>query len=543
MASFSISGNIVDIHNREIFPGTIEIENGMIARINREEDKKYDTHIAPGLIDAHVHIESSMMAPSEFARLAVAHGTVATLSDPHEIANVLGMDGIDFMVANGRQVPFKFYFGAPSCVPATPFESSGAKIKPENIRELFKKNKAHYLSEVMNFPGVIHSDPAVMNKIAIAREMNRPIDGHAPGLRGEELRKYVESGITTDHESFSIEEAREKISLGMKILIREGSAAKNFAALHPLLGESPDMCMLCSDDKHPNDLVRGHINELIKRGIAEGYDPITMLRAASLVPVMHYGIPVGLLRPGDHADFIVFDNFEEFNIRYTYINGKTVAADGESFINKISYEKINYFEADEKETDDYRIEAKSDSIRVIEAIDGELITNSTTTEAKIVEGNAVADPERDILKIAVVNRYDNEPPAIAFVRGFGLKRGAIATSVAHDSHNVIGVGASDKDLMQAINAVIRSKGGMAVSDKMRLDVLPLPVAGLMSSEGGYHTAAKYTAIDTSAKQLGTPLEAPFMTLSFMALLVIPELKLSDKGLFDGTTFKFTELFV
>lgn len=540
-----INGNIVDIFNKKIFYGKIVINGDKINDIIEEdEEKNNEPYILPGLIDSHAHIESSMLVPSEFARIAVVHGTVAMVSDPHEIANVLGMEGIKFMLDNVSKVPFKCYFGAPSCVPATSFETSGAKITPEDINNLFKNERIKYLGEMMNFPGVIYNDPEVMEKINIAKQAGRVIDGHAPGLLGEQLKKYVSAGITTDHECFMLKEAEEKISLGMKVQIRKGSAANNFDELKSLINTNNDMVMLCSDDIHPDDLLLEHINNLIKAGVKDGINIFNLLRAASMNPVLHYNLDVGLLRKGDFADFIVVDNIKDFNILKTFINGDLVAENGESLIKKVDFDPINIFNATFKQKEDFFIKSDTDAkVKVIEAIDEQIITKSFEYNLKSKDGYLEPDIENDILKISVINRYQDTKPAVAFIKNFGLNKGAIASSIAHDSHNIIAVGTTDEELCQAVNALINAKGGIAVAYNGRIEILPLPVAGIMSNEDAYKVANKYLELNKLVKSLGCKLKAPFMTLSFMALLVIPELKLSDKGLFDGIKFEFTNLFV
>jgi adenine deaminase len=537
-----VSGNIVDVLNSTIYPGTLEIAGDRIINIVINEGTTYSTFIIPGLVDSHIHIESSMMVPSEFARIAVVHGTVATVSDPHEIANVLGIDGVRYMIANGKKVPLKFYFGVPSCVPATGDETSGAVINAQQVEDLFQKDHLKFLSEMMNFPGVLLDDPVVMEKLGVARKYGKPVDGHAPGLRGRELTKYVNAGISTDHEAFLPEEGLEKVKAGMKILIREGTAAKNFEQLHRLINDFSDNCMFCCDDKHPNDLVLGHIDGIVKRALQLGYDKLKVLKCASVNPVLHYGLEVGLLQPGDPADFAIIDNFENFTILKTYINGKIVAENGQCLFAKVKPGVANYFKAKPKQPDDFAVKVREGKLNIIEAADGELITRKIKAEPKTAGGYAVSDPERDILKMAVVNRYRNVPPAVAFIKNFGLKKGAIASSVAHDSHNIVVVGVSDEDIAGAVNLVIRNKGGLAVFSEGIAEILPLPVAGLMSTEDGYLVAAKYERLAQRARELGASLKDPFMTMSFMALLVIPELKLSDRGLFDGNRFKLIGLF-
>ncbi|WMI67548.1 adenine deaminase [Mangrovimonas sp. YM274] len=534
-----LQGQIVDIPNRRIFKGEVTIRDGKIFSIE-EKEHGIEHFILPGFVDAHIHIESSMLVPSEFARLAVCHGTVATVSDPHEIANVLGVEGVEFMIENGKQTPFKFNFGAPSCVPATNFESAGAVIDSEGIKTLLENPEIKYLAEMMNYPGVLFQDEGVLKKIALAKHYNKPVDGHAPGLRGDDLSTYINAGITTDHECFTYEEGLEKLQKGMKVLIREGSAAKNFEALIELL---PDHChnmMFCSDDKHPDDLIVGHINQLCARAIAKGHDVFNVLQIACVNPVKHYSLEVGLLQEGDIADCIVVEDLLNFKTLQTYIGGELVF-DGKSLIEPITFKTPNNFEAEPKQISDFKIPSLAKQIRVIEALDGELVTNPLIEEALAVNGELVSNTEKDILKMTVVNRYENQKPALAFIKNFGLKEGAIASSVGHDSHNIIAVGVDDAALCKAVNLIIANKGGICVVSDKEEQVVPLPVAGIMSDQDGVSVGKAYAELSQKAKQLGSILHAPFMTLSFMALLVIPSLKLSDKGLFDGNAFKFVDL--
>ena len=537
--SLIIKGNIVDIENKNIFYGSINITGEKILLIEKTDvEKKDEPYILPGFIDAHVHIESSMLVPSEFAKLAVVHGTVATVSDPHEIANVCGFQGVEYMIENGKTVPFKFYFGAPSCVPATDFETAGASLKANKVDTLLQKDEINYLSEVMNFPGVLHHDEEVEAKIMSAKIYDKPVDGHAPGLRGADAKKYIEAGISTDHECFTKEEALEKLQYGMKILIREGSAAKNFEALVNLLNDHEDDMMFCSDDKHPDSLVKGHINEFCKRAVAKNIDVFKVLKAACINPVKHYKMKVGTLKPNDSADFIIINNLEEFKVLSTYINGNLVAEDGVSKIKTKKAGLINNFNCNKKMISDFLFKKSTEEkIYAIEALDGQLITNKIFVNPKVEDGFYVSDVANDLLKIVVINRYKDAPVAVAFIKNFGLKKGAIASSVAHDSHNIIAVGADDTSICEAINLVIDCKGGISCVGNCFRKILPLPVAGLMSNEDGYKVAEMYTDIDLAAKSLGSQLSAPFMTLSFMALLVIPHIKLSDLGLFDGDEFK------
>ena len=540
-STFTIGGQIVDLVNSRIFSGVVVVENGKISKIEQQPVGNTQ-YIMPGFVDAHVHIESSMLVPSEFARLATCHGTVATVSDPHEIANVLGKKGIRYMIENGKKVPFKFFFGAPSCVPSTAFETAGFTLDANDIEELMASPDIYYLSEVMNYPGVIHEDPELMRKIAAAISNKKPIDGHAPAVTGNDLQKYVGAGITTDHECFRLAGALEKISLGMKILIREGSAAKNFEALIPLMATHPDKLMFCSDDKHPNELVKGHIDDLVRRAIALGYNVLDVLKAASLNAVKHYNLNVGMLQTGDDADFIVVDDLHHPVAKQTYIKGVLVAENGVSNIDYKEMVTPNIFKAEFITAEDLFVPNEGKLIKVIDCIDGQLITKSFTTEPKVSDGGIVSDVEHDILKMVVVNRYKPSKPAVAFIKGFGLRRGALASSVAHDSHNIVAVGVTDKDILHAVNLLIEHTGGVTAYCSTEMVAVPLPVAGLMSNEDGYEVAAAYQNADALAKRLGSTLYAPFMTLAFMALLVIPELKLSDQGLFDVKKFGITSIY-
>ena len=531
-SSFTISGNIVDVVEGKIQPGILEIKEGKIQSIHFNQEK-YSHYLIPGFVDAHIHIESSMLPPPEFARWAVIHGTVATVSDPHEIGNVLGLAGVDYMIQEGRRVPFKFFFGAPSCVPATSFETAGATITAKEIEVLLKRDEVKYLSEMMNFPGVLQRAPEVMEKIQIAQKFRKPVDGHAPGLRGADAKQYASAGISTDHECFTKEEALDKIACGMKILIREGSAAKNFEALYTLIDSHPEVCLLCSDDQHPNELIKGHINLQVKRAISYGVDPMKALRAATLNPVKHYNLEVGLLQRGDPADFLVVDNLKSLNVLKTYIDGQKVAEEGRSLLPRCSSPLINHFETTPKTSVEFQFTPKGDgTVDVIEALNGQLITGHLKLKPQWSQKSGESDLKQDILKIVVVNRYQTTKPAIGFIKNFGLKQGAIASSVAHDSHNIVAVGVDDESLAKAVNLIIKAKGGISAASQTVSEILSLPIAGLMSPEEGDQVAAGYEKLDRLAKEWGSKLDAPFMTLSFMALLVIPDLKLSDLGLFS-----------
>lgn len=540
----TLTGHIVDVVSKRIFDGCITLNGSKIHSITPATQVE-DQYIVPGLIDAHIHIESSMLIPSEFARQVVTNGTVACVSDPHEIANVCGIQGIDFMIENGRNSPLKFCFGAPSCVPATHAETAGASLHAEEVKQLLQRPEIGYLAEMMNFPGVIYKDEQVILKLKAARDLGKPIDGHAPELSGDNLRAYVEEGITTDHECMSQIEAKEKIALGMKILIREGSAAKNLNELMPLIRKYPTKIMLCSDDKHPDDLLQyGHIDHLVRRILANGYDVFDTLRACTLNPIKHYKLPVGLLQTGDPADFIVVDNLRSFNVLQTWINGTQVAnKDQALFARNGKTMPINHFKASPILATDLERFALGNQMRVITVEDGQLYTKAEWIEPKTKGKLVVSDVQKDVLKLVVLNRYETAEPAVAFIKNFGLKEGAIASTVAHDSHNIVAVGTSDEALAKAINELIACKGGIVAVSNTETALLPLPVAGLMSDSDAQTVANGYQQADALAKRMGSTLTAPFMTLAFMSLLVIPELKLSDKGLFDVQKFSFTDLFV
>ncbi len=545
--SYELRGNVVDIVRRRVFPGIVVIEDGRISSVTDDTEagpQTCQTYLMPGFVDAHIHVESSMLTPCQFARQAVVHGTVATISDPHEIANVLGIEGVRFMLDDAANTPLKIMFGAPSCVPATAFESAGATMDAAAVAKLLDDPRIGYLSEVMNFPGVLMGDREMIAKLDAAKQRGKPIDGHAPGLRGEQAAAYVRAGISTDHECYTKDEALDKLAAGAFIQIREGSAARNFEALYTLIDEFPDKVMLCSDDKHPDELVNGHINELARRAVAKGMDPMNVIRAGCANPVHHYGLDVGLLQPGDPADLIEVDSLESFNVLRTFIDGTCVAERGGALLPEpAAIEPINQFKAEPVKPSDLKLKNGSGKARVIGAMDGQLVTECRILDVKQSADQIIADPEKDILKIAVVNRYSKSAPAVGLIQGFGLKRGAIASSVAHDSHNVIAVGTNDHDLANAINLVIDNTGGLSAVDGSDKQVLPLPIAGLMATGSCGEVADAYAKLDRTTKDMGSSLRAPYMTLSFMALLVIPSLKLSDKGLFDGENFEFTTVHV
>ncbi len=540
-----VSGNLVDVHSQEIYGANIIIENGCIQEIERT-DLGYNNFILPGLVDAHVHIESSMMVPSRFAAMVVPRGTVAVVSDPHEIANILGKEGVEYMMKDAEKVPLKCFFGVPSCVPATDFETSGGVINVEDVESLFK-NGAKFLAEMMNYPGVIYGDSVVKSKLDIAKKYKKPIDGHAPGLLGDDLIKYVQGGISTDHECSTLDEALQKIKLGMMIQIREGSAARNFESLHSLIASHPDNVMVCTDDSHP-DLIRnkGHIDRIIRLGLEKGYSIFQMYKAAVLNPVMHYDLPIGLLRKGDPADFIVVDSLDNFNVIQTFIDGKEVVRENKTLFKLEEISQVNNFNCSLLQANDLKIVAPVDDckVRVIEADDGELLTGQYIWESSYKKDEEiVSDLDKDILKIVVVNRYVKSKPSIGFIRNFKLNSGAIASSVAHDSHNIVAIGCDDESLVKVINSIITEKGGIATCDSDELLILPLPIAGIMSDQSGDDIATRYTQLNEFVAKLGVDLKAPFMTLAFMSLLVIPQLKIGNRGLFDVSTFTFTDLFI
>lgn len=540
----SVIAYIVQIDERRIFPGKVTWEDGIITRIcERDKPEPDSTYLLPGFIDAHVHIESSMLTPAEFARIACRHGTVATISDPHEIANILGLNGIRFMIENAALTPMPIFFGAPACVPATPFETAGARLESEQLELLFANKSVTYLSEMMNYPGVLNNAPDIIAKLQLARRYGCPIDGHAPSLTGQDAARYAQAGISTDHECCTLAEAEAKLAAGMHILIREGSAARNFDSLHPLISSHPDKVMFCSDDKHPDDLIAGHINRLAARAVAEGHDVFNVLRCACINPISHYKLPLGQLRVGDRMDAVEVDNLQNFSPLRTWIAGRKVAENNKSLLPSVKPAPINLFNASKITPRDLEVEHVGQKIRVIKALDGELLTEEILQIPKVQNQKIVADPSRDILLLTVVNRYRLAKPALAFIQGFGLQQGALASSVAHDSHNIIAVGTDADSICKAVNSIITAKGGVAAATLKKVELLSLPIAGLMSDLDGDEVANRYAELDRIAKQMGSHLHAPFMTLSFMALLVIPNLKLSDQGLFDSRTFQFISLTV
>ena len=531
------SGTVVDIVNRRLFGARIEVNpKGLITAIAPQTNPE-NGYILPGFVDAHVHVESSMLCPTAFARAAVCHGTLAAVTDPHEIANVLGLAGLEFMLAESARTPFHFAVGAPSCVPATPFDSAGAVLNADVVAALLARPEVSHLSEMMNVPGVLMGDIEVQTKLAAAWKKGKPIDGHAPGLRGTELAHYLQAGISTDHECLCIEEALEKAAAGMHILLRQGSAARNFMELLPVLKKYPEKCMFCADDMHPDALLQGYIDQLVQTAVTAGHDLFDVLRAASLNPVRHYGLGMGLLQVGDRADWIEVEDLQAFRLRRSVLAGRVVAEAGRARLEiRHPLNRPNHFQLKPVRAEQFRIPAQSGHCRAIGIRDGELVTDEIICSPKIVNKEVVAAPEEDLLKLAVFNRYTREPsPALTLVRGLGLKQGALAASVAHDSHHLICAGSDDVLMARAANAVIAQGGGLAsVSGQGETSVMPLPVAGLMTTCTCEQAAEQYRLVTEMARDCGCRLQAPFMVLAFLALPVIPALKLTDKGLFDAT---------
>ncbi len=544
-ADFEVTGNYIDIKNRQIYPALVKVSGQKIAGITKLEAAQ-EHFILPGFIDAHIHIESSMVSPAAFSQAAAVHGTVATVSDPHEIANVCGIEGIHYMIDNAKRAAVKIHFGAPSCVPATFFETAGAVIDKEAIATLMQDPDIYYLAEMMNFPGVLNKDPEILAKIAAAQAAGKPVDGHAPGLSGVAASQYIAAGISTDHECTTIEEALDKLERGMKILIREGSAAKNFEALVPLFNTHAPQLMFCSDDKHPDELVKGHINQLVARAVASGYDLFEVLQAACLNPIDHYQLDAGDMSVGAPADFIIVEDTRDFKVLKTYIDGQLVAENGQSLEVYTRPDLINHFNRSPVKASDFSIQIDASlpevSVNAIVALDGQLITRSEAVTVPVSNGYIGTDTKKDLLKIAVINRYQEAPVSIGFIKNFGLQYGAIASSVAHDSHNIVVVGVDDHSMSEAVNAIITHKGGISLHNQTETLCMPLPIAGLMTDKSAAEAAKEYEVVDLAAKKTGTKLKSPFMTLSFMALPVIPSLKMTDKGLFNVDSFNFTPVF-
>ncbi len=540
-------GHIVDVVRREIYTGVVVVDGDTIADVRRcelpEREKAYP-YFLPGFIDSHVHIESSMMEPHEFARVAVGHGTIGAMADPHEICNVMGIEGLDYMVNSGRRATMNILFGAPSCVPAIggDVETSGAVLDADDIERLMARDDIGFLGEMMNFTGVINGDEQVMRKIAAAKRYGKPIDGHAPGLMGEDCEKYAKAGITTDHECVSIEEALGCIKAGIKVLIREGSAAKGYEKLKALIGSHPGDVMFCTDDCQPSDLVVGHINLIVRRAIKDGFDLFDILQAACVNPQRHYNVNWGLLQKGDPATFIEVNNIgPHFRVQHTYVEGTEVYSYNSSFgaihaqiVKNEESTFPNQFVAAPITVDDIRLDiAGGDTLHIINATDGDLFTRH---EVRTVTGNPLVDMKyrwHEVQKIVVYNRYTpGAKPVVGLIRGFGLGEGAIASTVAHDCHNIVAVGSNDNFLVQAINRVVEMQGGEVAVTKDEMLDLALPIGGLMSPLSGHEVAFRCHYIKALVKQMGCKMKAPFITMAFACLTVIPELKITDRHLWD-----------
>ena len=540
MNSHCVTGVIIDPIKRETYGAEIRIANGRIQKIT-PNSAITAPYIIPGLVDSHVHIESSMLTPANFARAAAKHGTVAAVCDPHEVANVAGVDGLKFMLADAKNASIKLMFGAPSCVPASPFDECAQPFTPSIIGSLLDSGM-EFLGEMMNYPGVIGADKQVMGIIAEATKRKKPVDGHAPGLGGSALNAYAQAGISTDHECYTMPEALEKIALGMKILIREGSAAKNFDALHPLISSHPGMVMFCTDDCHPDDLERGHINALLRRAVADGHSIYDALMAASINPAKHYGIDMGLLREGDWADFVVIDSPQQCRPIATYVNGKDVLAEASQCPTTLLPHSYVFPNPDEIARISLSVVAKTARCKAIGVLIDQLVTEPWLFD--VVPGQVVeANPAADILKIVVVSRYNPSRYSVGFIHGIGLKRGAIADSTAHDSHHIVAIGADDASIMHAMTYIAEQGGGLCVAVDGQVRGLPLPVFGLMANAPVESVGSAYSQINALAIETGCTIKAPFMTMAFMALSVIPKLKIIPAGLFDGEKFDLTNMFI
>lgn len=537
----SLKGNIVDLFNRDVTPGRLFFEDGRIVRIEKCNYKPSLPYIIPGFVDSHVHIESSLMLPQQFSRHALRFGTTAVVADPHEIVNVLGKAGYDLMVENGAGGEIKFYFSVPSCVPATPFDSSGFELDSKEVEVLFSiySENIPSLGEMMNFPGVLNGDKEVTAKLEIAKKYGKRVDGHCPGLTGKDLKRYIESGISTDHECESLTEAVEKLERGMKIQIRHGSAASIFHKLIPLIQSYPDQLMFCSDDIHPDVFAIGHIDYMVRTAVQKGQDVFNTLRIASLNPVQHYGLDVGLLRPGDSADFLVVDNLEEFNIQENYIKGIPWISKTKEDKPHTPVSRANFFYVNRVKEESLQISRSSGMCKVIEVVDGSLYTREKRYRLR---KDSFSETKPEVLKLVSLNRYHKDSPSIALLKNFGLRKGGIISSIAHDSHNLLVTGTSDPIIVELINWVNDCKGGIAVHDGSAIIGLDLPVAGIMSDQNFEFVKDKFDQLNRILKEMGSKLSSPLLSISFLSLLVIPELKLSDRGLFDVRKFEFTSLF-
>jgi adenine deaminase len=532
-----IRGNLLNFSTEEIYGAEIQIQNGKISCVKPVKED-FNNLILPGFIDAHIHIESSMLTPSRFAEAVVPHGTTSVISDPHEIANVMGLEGIEYMNRDASSVPLKVLMTVPSCVPATKFETSGAVISQFEVEKLLKKENMVALGEMMNFPGVIHEDPVVMAKLDAAKRIGKPIDGHSPLLSGYELCKYIAAGISTDHECSNLQEVLEKRRLGMKIMLREGSSARNLKDLAASGGD-----FIVSDDKHPGDLLKGHIDVMVRKAIEYGIDPFEAVKMVTINPAEHYNLGTGTIYPGKAADIIVVNNMKDMNVERVFIDGNLVAKEGKCLFIVKPLKLPNTFSLKPKKPSDFNVKSSNPTeiVRVIDVVEDQIVTKESSAILDTVKGNLEADLDNDILKISVVERYGFGRISNAFIKGFGLKNGAIATSIAHDSHNILSVGTNSKDIAIAVNTVLRNNGGLVAVFNDDCYSLKLPLAGLMSIKPASEVSSDLNMLHRVVKNMGSKLQSPFMTLSFMALLVIPALKISDQGLFDVEKFDFVDL--
>lgn len=552
MADLVIHGNLVNVYSGEVYEAYVGLQGPRVKYVHRHSKRGgkyldvYPRYILPGLIDAHIHIESSMLTPTRFAEAAVPRGTTCVICDPHEIANVLGIDGVRYMIKTSSKTPLRFYYMIPSCVPASKLETTGGIIGIRETTELKNEPGVLGLGEVMNFPGVVGGDKELMSKIALFRDM--AVDGHSPGLRGEELCKYVSAGISSDHECTDKDEALEKLSLGMRIMIREGTASKDMHRLIGAVNEANSRrFMMVSDDLGPDDLVKnGHVDRLLRRAVEEGLDPVNAVRLVTSNPAEYFGLKLlGGVAPGKLGDLVVVEDLESFRVSMVLINGRLVAKDGKALFPQKTASRIGSPMNFTLSPGSLAIGSPSPEakVRVIEVYDGSLYTSEKVIKMRPKNGFIASSPDRDILKVCVVERYRSTGNVgVGFVRGFGLKRGALASSIAHDSHNIVAVGVRDKDIHRAGNAIKKLGGGIAaVGDS--ISALSLPVAGLMTDDLPERVAENLVEVNRVAEDLGCPLSSPFSTLSFIALAVIPELKLTDMGLVDVRQSKLVNLIV
>ncbi len=535
-----IKGNILNIYTDEIYPGEIEIEKGVIQSI-REVSSFFNEIIVPGFIDSHIHIESSKLTPSRFAEIALKHGTTSVVADPHEIANVMGLEGIEYMLNDARNSPLKFNFAAPSCVPTTEYETAGATIDSNVIDDLLRKDEFVSLGEVMDYNGVIEGKEDLIAKIESAKKHKKPIDGHAPLVTGEDLQKYVKYGIDTDHECTSKREAAEKRRMGVKIMIREGSESH---MLEELLHSDADF--IVSDDICAEDLIDGHIDKLLRKAVSLGMDAFEALKLVTINPAKHYNLNVGSITPGKQADLVFIDNLEDFNVKRVIVDGNTIYKKQKLLYRANPMPVKTTLKITPKTAEDFDVKAqdenhKSATVNVINVEDNTIISSHDTAKLSIDRNTVIPSVFEDILKISVIERYGGNTIANGFVHGFNIKNGAIASSVSHDSHNIIAVGTNSQYIAEATNKIIENKGGLvAMSNKEMID-LPLPIAGLMSDKSANVVSKVSSSLNELVSSMGCTLSSPYTTLSFLALPVVPSIKITNKGLFDVDANKFIDV--